>query len=119
MLPGSLGLCPSASIGSGRGGLYEPIHGSAPDIAGQGIANPLAAILAVAMLLDHAATLDADRAGPSQERQRGDRIRQAVEHVLIAGPHTPDLGGSATTAQITEAVKSQIANRGNQQIGKS
>jgi homoisocitrate dehydrogenase len=129
-LVGGLGLAPSANIGAlaepGTHALFEPVHGSAPDIAGQGIANPLAAILAVAMLLDHAATLDTGRAGPSQERQRGDRIRQAVEQVLIAGPHTPDLGGSATTAQVTEAVKvqianskSQVANRGNQQIGKS
>ena len=95
-LVGGLGLAPSANVGE-HGALFEPVHGSAPDIAGKGIANPLAAILAVAMLLDHFG-----------QREHGDRVRQAVEHVLVHGPHTPDLGGPATTAQVTQAVKSQI-----------
>jgi homoisocitrate dehydrogenase len=95
-LVGGLGLAPSANIGE-RGALFEPVHGSAPDIAGKGIANPLAAILAVAMLLDFL----------REERHAG-CVRRAVEHVLINGPHTPDLGGSATTAELTRAVQRQI-----------
>ena len=98
-LVGGMGLAPSANIGK-DGALFEPVHGSAPDIAGQGVANPLAAILAVAMLLDHAG-----------ERTRAARVRYAVEHVLANGPHTPDLGGSATTAQVTTAVKALVANK--------
>src|SRR6185436_3552131 len=62
MLPGSMGMLPSASIGSSGPGLYEPIHGSAPDIAGKGIANPLATILASAMLLRHSLKLEAEAA---------------------------------------------------------
>jgi homoisocitrate dehydrogenase len=97
-LVGGLGLAPSANVGE-HGALFEPVHGSAPDIAGKGIANPLAAILAAAMLLDH-----------FDQRERGDRVRQAVEHVLVHGPHTPDLDGTATTNQVTEAIKAQIAD---------
>ena len=95
-----MGLAPSANIGE-NGALFEPVHGSAPDIAGQGIANPLAAILAVAMLPDY-----------TGDRARADGIRAAVERVLANGPHTPDLGGSATTAQVTTAVKALIASKG-------
>jgi len=96
-LVGGLGLAPSANVGAHA--LFEPVHGSAPDIAGQGIANPMAAILAAAMLLYHFG-----------QPEQGDRVRQAVEHVLSVGPRTPDLGGSAATSQVTEAVKLQIAN---------
>jgi homoisocitrate dehydrogenase len=97
-LVGGLGLAPSVNLGE-HGALFEPVHGSAPDIAGQGIANPLAAMLAVAMLLDH-----------SGQPERANLVRRAVEYVLVHGPHTPDLGGAATTAQVAKAVKGQVAN---------
>jgi len=75
--------------------MFEPVHGSAPDIAGKGIANPIAAIFSVAMLLDH---LELPRAA--------DRVRRAVARVLAAGgPKTPDLGGKATTAEVGQAVR--------------
>jgi len=97
MLPGSLGLLPSASIGSSGPGLYEPIHGSAPDIAGQGIANPLAIILATAMLLRHSLGLT----------EEAERIEAAVGQVLKDGHRTCDIasGGQAvTTTQMGDAV---------------
>jgi homoisocitrate dehydrogenase len=107
-LVGGLGLAPSANAGAALPkdarkpalALFEPVHGSAPDIAGQGIANPVAAILATAMLLDHVG-----------QHERANQVRQAVEQVLTFGPHTPDLGGSATTGQITEAIKAQLASK--------
>ncbi len=83
MLAGSLGLLPSASLGEGRVGLYEPIHGSAPDIAGRGIANPYAAILSAAMLLRHSLGLEAE----------AQCIEQAVSAALAAGHLTADLAG--------------------------
>ena len=99
-LVGGMGLAPSANLGVGRSpALFEPVHGSAPDIAGQGIANPIAAILAVTMLLEHFG-----------EDARAGRVRAGVECVMRDGPFTPDLGGSATTAQITEAVGRGIMN---------
>jgi 3-isopropylmalate dehydrogenase len=79
---GSLGLLPSASVG-GKVGLYEPIHGSAPDIAGQGVANPLGAILSAAILLRHSFSLQAEAAS----------IERAVREVLAAGHFTRDLAG--------------------------
>ena len=82
MLPGSLGLLPSASLGEGGPGLYEPIHGSAPDIAGQGVANPLATILASAMMLRHSLGLAAE----------ADAVEAAVNAVIDAGHRTADLG---------------------------
>jgi 3-isopropylmalate dehydrogenase len=81
MITGSLGMLPSASLGEGGIGLYEPVHGSAPDIAGRDLANPLAAILSVAMLLEH--SLDA----PDAARE----VRAAVTAVLAEGARTPDL----------------------------
>lgn len=101
---GSIGLLPSASLGErqtqyGTFGLYEPIHGSAPDIAGQGKANPLAAILSLAMLLRHSLGQDAE-AG---------RAERAVAQVLTAGVRGSDLGGTASTDEITEAVLHQLA----------
>jgi 3-isopropylmalate dehydrogenase len=81
VLAGSMGMLPSASLGQGRLGLYEPVHGSAPDIVGQGIANPLAAILSVAMLLRHSLAL-------AQEAQA---VEAAVAEVLRGGTRTPDL----------------------------
>jgi len=91
-LVGGLGLLPSANIGPERG-VFEPVHGTAPDIAGEGVANPSAAMLSAALLLEY---LGHDRAG--------ERVRRAVEETLSAGPHTPDLGGSATTRDVTDAV---------------
>jgi len=81
MITGSLGMLPSASLAHGGVGLYEPVHGSAPDIAGRDMANPLAAILSVAMLLEH--SLDAPEAAGA--------VRAAVARVLEAGHRTPDL----------------------------
>ena len=94
MLPGSLGLLPSASLGSDGPGLYEPIHGSAPDIAGKGLANPLATILAAAMMLRHSLGLEAEAAA----------IEQAVESVLNAGHRTRDLVGSGEESMSTTAM---------------
>jgi 3-isopropylmalate dehydrogenase len=92
MLAGSLGLLPSASIGSsGRGGLYEPIHGSAPDIAGRGIANPYAAILSAALLLRYALGLDAEAR----------RVEAAVSKAIEAGALTADLAPRGTAAVTT------------------
>ena len=101
---GSIGLLPSASLGEkqtahGTFGLFEPIHGSAPDIAGQGRANPLAAILSLAMLLRHSLGRDAD-AG---------RVERAVARVLAGGPRGWDLGGEAGTEAITAAVVQALA----------
>ncbi|HMA37501.1 MAG TPA: isocitrate/isopropylmalate family dehydrogenase, partial [Chloroflexia bacterium] len=89
---GGLGLAPSANIGA-QTAVFEPVHGSAPDIAGRGIANPLAAIGAAALLLDYLGA-----AGPAAA------VRAASAAVLRRGPHTPDLGGTATTAAVTQAV---------------
>ena len=97
MLPGSMGLLPSASLGASGPGLYEPIHGSAPDIAGKGIANPLATILAAAMLLRHSL----------QSGNRSGRRGSAVDRVLEAGHRTADLAGdgpSVGTTQMGELV---------------
>jgi len=93
-LAGSLGLLPSASLGDGRVGLYEPIHGSAPDIAGRGVANPLGSILSAALLLRHSLHLEAEAVA----------VEAAVEHVLRHGPRSPDLGGQAGTREILDAV---------------
>jgi 3-isopropylmalate dehydrogenase len=93
-LAGSLGLLPSASLGDGKAGLYEPIHGSAPDIAGRGLANPLGAILSAALLLRHSLGLDAEAAA----------IEAAVDAVIDRGVLTRDLGGSANTKDVTAAV---------------
>jgi len=109
MLTGSIGMLPSASLGGDGGspdgsaagggpGLFEPVHGSAPDIAGQGIANPLAMFLSAAMMLRHGLGLAREAAA----------VESAVEGALDAGLRTPDLGGSATTAQATEAVMSNL-----------
>ncbi|MCS7058898.1 MAG: 3-isopropylmalate dehydrogenase [Meiothermus sp.] len=92
VLPGSLGLLPSASLGE-RTPLFEPVHGSAPDIAGKGIANPTAAILSAAMLLTYALNR------PEVARQ----VEEAVAQALAQNP-TPDLGGKATTQGFTQQV---------------
>jgi 3-isopropylmalate dehydrogenase len=100
MLAGSMGLLPSASLGDERVGLYEPIHGSAPDIAGRGIANPCGAILSAAMLLRHSLGLALE----------AECIEQAVSATLDAGVHGADLDPvrAASTAQITAAVLERI-----------
>jgi 3-isopropylmalate dehydrogenase len=95
-LVGGLGLLPSANVGPERA-LFEPVHGTAPDIAGEGVANPAAAILSAAMLLEF---LGHDGAA--------DAVNDAVEAVLADGPRTPDLGGSATTDDVTAAVLEQL-----------
>jgi 3-isopropylmalate dehydrogenase len=94
MLTGSLGMLPSASLGDDGPGLFEPVHGSAPDIAGQGIANPLAMFLSAAMMLRHGFGMEAEAAA----------IESAVDRALSDGLRTPDLGGDATTAQATQGV---------------
>jgi 3-isopropylmalate dehydrogenase len=96
VLTGSLGMLPSASLGEGKLGLYEPIHGSAPDIAGKGIANPLGTILSAAMLLRHSLGLEAEAAG----------VERAVEKALARGARTKDLGGEkpVSTSGMGEAV---------------
>jgi 3-isopropylmalate dehydrogenase len=94
MCVGSIGLLPSASLDSAGKGLYEPIHGSAPDIAGQGKANPLATILSAAMMLRYSLN---DAIG-------ADRIEAAVARALAAGARSPDLGGMMTTEAMGDAV---------------
>ena len=97
MLPGSLGMLPSASLGDGGPGLYEPIHGSAPDIAGRDVANPLATILAAAMMLRHSAAMPEAAAA----------IESAVAHVLRTGQRTGDIargGESIGTAAMGDSV---------------
>jgi 3-isopropylmalate dehydrogenase len=91
-LVGGLGLLPSANIGA-ENALFEPVHGTAPDIAGDGVANPTAAILSVAMLLDY---LD--------DEEESARVKNAMTSVLESGPRTPDLGGEASTEDVTAAV---------------
>ena len=95
-LVGGLGLLPSANIGDDNA-LFEPVHGTAPDIAGQGIANPSATILSAAMLLDHL--------GYSDEAQE---VETAVETVLAEGPRTGDLGGDANTKEMTAAIVDKL-----------
>jgi len=95
-LVGGLGLLPSANIGP-ENALFEPVHGSAPDIAGEGVANPSAMVLSAAMLLDYLG-FDGEAA----------RVRDAVETVLAEGPHTPDLGGDAATEDVTEAILERL-----------
>jgi 3-isopropylmalate dehydrogenase len=98
MLAGSLGLLPSASLGDGTRGLYEPIHGSAPDIAGKGIANPTGAILSVALLLRHSLGLEDEARA----------IEAAVATVLDSGVLTPDLAAPGTPAASTSEVGAAV-----------
>jgi 3-isopropylmalate dehydrogenase len=94
MLTGSIGLLPSASLGEDGPGVFEPVHGSAPDIAGTGAANPMAMFLSAAMMLRHGLALEAQAAA----------VELAVDRALAEGLRTPDLGGSATTADATREV---------------
>lgn len=100
---GSLGLLPSASVGEGAG-LFEPVHGSAPDIAGKGIANPIGAIASAAMLLEYGLHLHAE----------SQAVTAAIEGALRAGVRSADLAGrekAATTQEVTAAISSQLASR--------
>jgi 3-isopropylmalate dehydrogenase len=101
VLAGSMGLLPSASLGDGGPGLYEPIHGSAPDIAGRGLANPVGTILSAALLLRHSLQLPREAAA----------IEAAVEAVLSGGARTADLGGRLSTGEMTKAVLAQLAEQ--------
>jgi 3-isopropylmalate dehydrogenase len=98
MLTGSIGLLPSASLGDGGPGVFEPVHGSAPDIAGTGAANPLAMILSAAMMLRH---------GLGREDAAA-RVESAVDRALGSGLRTRDLGGDKTTADATDAVLKEL-----------
>jgi len=98
MLTGSIGLLPSASLGGDGPGLFEPVHGSAPDIAGQGIANPLAMFLSAALMLRHGLGLEAEAA----------TVESAVDRALADGLRTADLGGSASTDEAARAVLNNL-----------
>jgi isocitrate dehydrogenase (NAD+) len=97
-LVGGLGLAPGANIGT-RAAIFEAVHGSAPDIAGKGVANPSAQILAAAMMLDHLGELD-----------RADRVRRAVVDTIVKDQiRTRDLGGTASTQEFGNAVARRAA----------
>jgi len=96
-LIGGLGVAPSANLHPGRVSLFEPVHGSAPDIAGTGRANPIGAILSAALLLEHLGHVPWARA-----------VEEAVAATLREGPRTPDLGGVATTADVGAAVRARL-----------
>jgi 3-isopropylmalate dehydrogenase len=98
VVTGSLGLLPSASIGGSGPGLFEPVHGSAPDIAGQGIANPLAMFLSAALMLRHGLGRAAEASA----------LESAVDRALDEGLRTRDLGGTASTAEATQAVLAHL-----------
>jgi 3-isopropylmalate dehydrogenase len=98
MLTGSIGLLPSASLGGDGPSLFEPVHGSAPDIAGTGVANPLAMFLSAAMLLRHGFAMEDEAAA----------VESAVDRALADGVRTTDLGGSATTADAAQAVLTHL-----------
>jgi 3-isopropylmalate dehydrogenase len=98
MLTGSIGMLPSASLGADGPGLFEPVHGSAPDIAGQGVANPLAMFLSAAMMLRHGLGLASEAAA----------VESGVEGALAGGLRTPDLGGAAGTQEATRAVLDNV-----------
>ena len=102
MLTGSIGMLPSASLDSNNKGLYEPIHGSAPDIAGQNIANPLATILSIAMMMRYTFNLE----------QAAQRIENAVRKVLAQGLRTRDIVSQGThilgTREMGDAVLSNL-----------
>ncbi|MCU0314724.1 MAG: isocitrate/isopropylmalate family dehydrogenase, partial [Solirubrobacteraceae bacterium] len=100
VITGSLGLLPSASLGDDGGpGLFEPVHGSAPDIAGQGVANPLAMFLSAALMLRHGFGWETEAAA----------LESAVDRALAEGLRTRDLGGEASTDEATAAVIRHLA----------
>lgn len=108
MLAGSLGLLPSASLGDGKRGLYEPIHGSAPDIAGKGIANPVGTILSVAMLLRHSLGLAAEAGA----------IEKAVSDAIAGGARTPDIAGPGAKALSTREAGDAILAKLSKAAGR-
>jgi tartrate dehydrogenase/decarboxylase/D-malate dehydrogenase len=97
VLQGGMGMAASASVGDDRVAVFEPVHGSAPDIAGQGIANPLGAIWSASLMLDHLGETDGAR-----------RLMEAIETVCRDGLLTRDLGGTATTREVGDAVASRL-----------
>ena len=96
---GSIGMAPSANLNPEREfpSMFEPVHGSAPDIAGRGIANPLGAVWSAALMLEHLG-----------EAEAAAQALAAIAGVLADGVRTPDLGGGATTAEVTEALVSRL-----------
>ncbi len=99
-IQGGLGVCASANVAPGEGttGIFEPVHGSAPDIAGQGVANPIGAIWSVSMLLDHLG-----------EQAAAGRVMSALLETTAAGTRTRDVGGTATTDEVGDAVAAWVA----------
>jgi len=98
VLAGSMGMLPSASLGDGGPGLYEPIHGSAPDIAGKGIANPVGTILSAALLMRHSLSLSAEAA----------LVESAVDRAITEGCRTADLGGKLSTRSMSDEVLRRV-----------
>jgi 3-isopropylmalate dehydrogenase len=98
LLAGSMGMLPSASLGEGTIGLFEPVHGSAPDIAGKGVANPVGMILSAAMMLRYSLKLE----------NEADEIERAVDDAITCGSRTCDLGGSLATRQMADEIISRI-----------
>ena len=96
-ITGSIGMLPSASLAEGNFGMYEPVHGSAPDIAGQGLANPAGALGSAALMLDHFGL-----------HAEATRLRDAIDATAAAGIRTPDVGGTAKTTEITDAVVAEL-----------
>jgi 3-isopropylmalate dehydrogenase len=103
VLSGSIGVLPSASLGAPREGtrmgMYEPIHGSAPDLVGRGVANPVGTILSAAMLLRHSLGMEAEARA----------VERAVWEAVASGARTPDLGGTSTTVEVADAVLARLA----------
>ena len=98
MLTGSLGMLPTASLGGNGPSMFEPVHGSAPDITGQGVANPVGMILSAALLLRHGLGREAEATA----------VESAVDKALDKGIRSRDLGGTATTAEVTKAVLEEL-----------
>ena len=101
-IQGGMGMAASANLapGSDRPGLFEPVHGSAPDIAGRGIANPAGAIWSASLMLDHLG-----------EPEAAGALMAALEDVCREGPRTRDIGGGATTREVGEAVAARVSGR--------
>ncbi|MGH9815335.1 MAG: 3-isopropylmalate dehydrogenase [Candidatus Acidiferrales bacterium] len=106
-LAGGLGLAPSGNINPGGIALFEPVHGSAPKIAGKGIANPLGAILTAAMLLEYLGSQEASH--PNTWTAEAAAINQAVRAAVTAGHTTPDLGGKLTTREVADRVRQSLS----------
>ena len=103
MLAGSMGMLPSASLGTAKRGLYEPIHGSAPDIAGRGSANPCGMIASIALLLRHSLDLPAE----------AEKLEQAIRGVIASGARTADIAAAGdpvlSTREMTAAIVQQLS----------